>query len=156
MPPPPSHFTDGKTQIWCVQVIWSGSLCISRWGHNWNFHALHPGPLALLWITGLDLKWRTGALHRRCHLPALCWFILAAVTHLPFIDPFAGLCFLAPFNLKQACHLSPAESISPASASALSLACPTFPVLLGRHFLPQDAECTAVEHRTLHIQTLTY
>ena len=47
------------------------------------------------------------------------------------------------------------ERISSILATALSLANPAVPVLLGRHFLSQDAECAAFEHGALSIQTLT-
>lgn len=79
---------------------------------------------------------------RCCHSPAL-------------FCPFAGLSFLAPFNLQWAHHLSRVESISSILATALSLANPVVPVLLGRHFLSQDAERAAFEHGALRIQTLT-
>ena len=65
------------------------------------------------------------------------------------------VCFLAPFNRQRAGHLSPAESISPILATALSLANPAVQVLLGRHFQSQDAERAVFELGALCVQTLT-
>lgn len=53
---------------------------------------------------------------------------------LPFFDPFAGLYFLASFNLKQRLHLSPVESISATSNFAISLALPHVPFPAGQAF----------------------
>lgn len=87
------HLTDRKKKIWCGLVTWSGC--------DWNFHALDPRPISPCVNHSAWFKVQNYiAFYRWCHLPALCWFILAAVTHLPFFNPFAGLCFVAPFNLK--------------------------------------------------------